>query len=337
VRSAVRVPAAVLAVTVLVGACSAEPEPEAPFEPDLHVTVAADFGSSDETNAVLEAMADQDAEVAFALGDLSYGRTGNEDRWCRRVTERLGAEYPFQLLAGNHESDGEDGFIDNFAECLPNRLPTMEGTYAREWYVDLPVEDPLVRFVMISPDITFLDDGTWDYSEGTPHHEWTAETIDGARSEGIPWVVVGAHKPCLTPGVYDCDIGTDIFDLMLEKQVDLVLFGHEHHYARTHQLAIGGDCPTVPVEDFSAACVEDEDASLQQGAGTTFVTVGTGGIRLRDVDEDDAEWDYFAAVSGANREPTHGLLDLEVSASELRGEFVPAATGTFTDRFTIRR
>ena len=331
--------AALVAITVLVGACSApeEVEPETPFTPGLHVTAVGDFGSSDETNAVLETMAEEDAEVAFALGDFSYGRTGNEDRWCRRVTQRLGADFPFQLLAGNHESDGEDGFIDNFAECLPNRLPNLAGTYGREWYVDLPAEDPLVRFVMISPDLTFPDEGTWDYSEGTPHYEWTADAIDGARSADIPWVVVGSHKPCLTVGVYDCDTGTDIFDLMLEKEVDLVLYGHEHHYARTHQLALGDGCPTVPVEDFLPSCVQDQDATLEQGAGTTFVTVGTGGIRLRDIDRDDAEWEYFDAVSAANLDPTHGLLDLQFTASELRAEFIPAATGSFTDEFVIRR
>ena len=326
---------ALVAVAVLVGACSGGPG--VPFEPDLHATAVGDFGSSAETDAVLDAMAEQEAEVAFALGDLSYGRTGNEDRWCRRVTERLGPRYPFQLVAGNHESDGDDGFIDDFAECLPNRLPTMVGTYAREWYVDLPAEDPVARFVMISPDLTFPGEDTWDYSEGTPHHRWTAEAIDGARAAGIPWVVVGAHKPCLTVGVYDCDSGTDVLDLMLEKDVDLVLYGHEHHYARTYQLATGEGCRTVPVEDFLDACVSDRDATTEQGAGTTFVTVGTGGIRLREIDPDDAEWDYFAAVSAGNAEPTHGLLDLQFTASELRGEFVPAAPGTFTDEFVIRR
>jgi hypothetical protein len=330
---------ALVAVTVLVSACSAPGGTDSgvPFDPDLHVTAVGDFGSTDETDAVLDTIAEQDAEVALALGDLSYGRTGNEDRWCRLVTERLGPDYAFQLLAGNHESDGDDGFIDNFAECLPNRLPTMVGTYAREWFVDLPAEDPVARFVMISPDLTFPGEEPWDYSEGTPHHRWTAEAIDGARSAGIPWVVVGAHKPCLTVGVYDCDTGTDILDLMLEKDVDLVLYGHEHHYARTHQLATGEDCPAVPVEDFLDACVADRDPETEQGAGTTFVTVGTGGTRLREIDTDDAEWDYFAAVSASNADPTHGLLDLQFTASELRGEFLPAATGDFADEFVIRR
>lgn len=332
-----RAPAVLAVLALLVGCSGPAEEPGPAAEPHrAHLTAAGDFGSGEETEAVLEAMAAQDADLALALGDLSYGKRGNEPRWCELVTGHLGADFPFQLLAGNHESDGDDGFIDDFAACLPDRLPNLVGTYARQWYADVPAGDPLVRLVMISPDLTFPD-GVWSYDEGTPRYAWTAEAIDGARAAGIPWVVVGAHKPCLTVGVYECDIGADLFQLLLEKKVDLVLHGHEHHYARTHQLALGDGCRSVPRDRVDEDCVRDADASLAQGAGTVFVTVGTGGIALREVDVRDPEWDYFATVSAEGRDPAHGLLDLQLTAGELRGRFVPAATGTFTDAFTIRR
>ena len=94
-----------------------------------------------------------DPDAHFALGDLSYGVTGQEQAWCDFVTSRVGAGFPFELLAGNHESNGLNGNINDFAACLPNQLPGLVGTYGRQYYVDVPQDDPLVRYVMISPGI----------------------------------------------------------------------------------------------------------------------------------------------------------------------------------------
>ena len=58
---------------------------------------------------------------------------------------------------------------------------------------------PLVRFIHDLARTTFPD-STWSYAAGTPRYNWTAAAIDGARAAGIPWVVVGMHKPCLTSG-----------------------------------------------------------------------------------------------------------------------------------------
>ena len=79
------------------------------------------------------------------------------------------------------------------------------GTYGRQWYVDVPQVDPLVRFIMISPALPFPD-GTWSYAAGTPRYNWTAAAIDGARANGIPWVVVGRTSPA---SPRPCSIGGD--------------------------------------------------------------------------------------------------------------------------------
>ena len=71
--------------------------------------------------------------------------------WCDFVTSRVGAGYPFELISGNHESNGQNGNINDFSACLPNQLPGAVGTYGRQYYVDVPADDPIVRFIMISP------------------------------------------------------------------------------------------------------------------------------------------------------------------------------------------
>ena len=59
------------------------------------------------------------------------------------MKDRVGEGFPFQLIAGNHESlDVNDGQINDFSACLPNQIPGVVGTYGREYYMDLPRARP---------------------------------------------------------------------------------------------------------------------------------------------------------------------------------------------------
>ncbi|WP_240793682.1 MULTISPECIES: hypothetical protein [unclassified Arthrobacter] len=165
-------------------------------------------------------------------------------------------------------------------------------------------------------------------------YNWTAAAIDGARSASIPWVVVGMHTVCLSLGVYGCQAGSALTDLMVSKGVDLVLNGHEHLYQRTKQLSTGNGCAAINPGAYNAECVRRDGNNLSKGAGTVFVTVGTGGVPLRRVHTDDPEAPYFAAYSGQNATPSHGLLDLRFTGTSLAGRFV-ATAGSFQDAFTI--
>lgn len=300
----------------------------------VRFTASGDFAARTETAAVLSQIRAIAPELHLALGDLSYGVTGAEASWCDFVTSRVGAGFPFELLAGNHESNGQNGNINDFASCLPNQLPGVVGSYGRQYYVDVPAGDPLVRFIAISPGLTFPD-GSWSYAAGTARHQWTASAIDGARAAGVPWVVVGMHMPCLSVGDYACASGVDINNLMLSKRVDLVLSGHEHIYARSKQLATGPSCAGLTPGSYTAGCVVDADNSLAKGAGTVFATVGTGGVALRNVATADAEAPYFAATSGLNQNPSWGNLDVTATQTRLTADFRRASGGTFADSFSI--
>lgn len=300
----------------------------------VHFTASGDYGPGTAAQAVLTGIKNLNPDLHLALGDLSYGATGQEQAWCDLVTSRTGAGFPFELVSGNHESSGQNGNINDFSACLPNQLPGAVGTYGREYYVDVPQGAPLVRFIMISPGLPFSD-GTWTYASGTSHYAWTQAAIDGARAAGTPWVVVGMHKPCLSLGDYPCEAGADILNLLVSKRVDLVLTGHEHLYQRTKQLATGAACPAITPGTYTPACVADADGTLVKGAGTVFATVGTGGNGNYEVHSADSEANYFAASYGSAATPLYGSLDVSATASQLTASFVRAAGPSFTDGFSI--
>lgn len=322
---------AVAALLLLAGSTVGAPTPA-----HVHFTAAGDYGANASTAGVLNALSAGGSDAHLALGDLSYGTTGAEETWCDFVKARVGDKFPFELLSGNHESNGPNGNINDFAACLPNQLPGVVGTYGRQYYVDVPQVDPLVRFVMVSPNLDFPG-GAWTYPAGSARYNWTANAIDTARTTNIPWVVVGMHKPCISTGAYPCDIGADLMNLVVSKKVDLVLNGHEHMYQRSKQLALGAGCATFAIGTYNSSCVADSDNDLAKGTGTVFATIGTGGTGFRDVNLSDSETGYFVTASGANQNPTYGFGDFDVTPDTMTMKFVRASGGTFTDGFTITR
>jgi Calcineurin-like phosphoesterase len=280
--------------------------------------VAGDFGANSNTSSVLNAVPASGANAFFALGDFSYNEVTPESAWCNFVKSRVGSSYPFELLAGNHEDDGPDGLIANYAACLPDRLGVQDD-YPREYYVDYPAGNPLVRFVMISPQLTFPP-STWSYAKGTAHYNWTVTAIDGARSAGIPWVVVGMHKYCLSLVNFPCGTGTDIMNLLVSKKVDLYLQAHDHAYSRTKQLALNGSCTAIPTGSFNPNCVADGNpaSAYTAGNGTVLATVGSGGRPINAEHPELPQGPFFQAWMGSNFNATWGFLKVDVSDTQLR-------------------
>jgi PKD repeat protein len=305
---------------------------------EIHLTAAGDYGARASTNTVLQKIAQLSPDANLALGDLAYGDATPETAWCNYVKARVGEGFPFELVSGNHESlDVGDGAINNYSACLPNQVPGVVGTYGREYYMDFPRTTPIVRVIQVSPKLTF-EDGLWAYSVGDAHYTWLSNAIDDARAKGVKWVIVSAHIPCLSIGVYNCPSDAAFYQLLASKKVDLVLHGHEHAYMRTHQLRSGvTGCMTITVDSFNANCVADDDNAYTAGVGTVFATVGTGGMTMRDVTSTDSRAGYFAAYEGLNLNQTYGLLDLHITDTQLSAQFVGTSGGTFTDSFTITK
>jgi hypothetical protein len=329
-----------LAILTVVTGCQALPPAAASPSPNdagtFIFTAAGDYGTNDETTATLDRIARSGASFNLALGDLSYSSTLPESAWCDYVHSKVGATFPFQLIAGNHEDDfGEHGHISTFAACLPDRMDSV-GEYPQEYYFDY---QGLARFIMISPDLT-INGEHYFYGGANNHYNWVANAIDDARAANIPWVIVGMHKNCLSVGPYYCNIYQELFSLLIEKKVDMVLHAHGHTYQRTRQLAMSSSCTRVEIDSFNNNCVIDdgEDNLYTKGAGPVFVTVGIAGAELYEINPEDPEAGYFVKWMGANSDPRKGFMKFTVSDTEMVAEFVGSTpTSSFTDTFTIRK
>jgi chitodextrinase len=305
----------------------------------ISFAAAGDHGANTTADASLRALDQSGVNFYLALGDLDYDQTPSDEAWCDYVKARLptlGSTFPFQLVSGNHEEQGgSNGNIVNHAACLPDRMgSTLSPTnqYAAEYYFDYPSGAPLVRVIMIAADLPVAN-VTYDYFRGNAHYNWLAGAIDSARGSGIPWVVVGMHKNCITTGDKGCEIGTDLMNLLVEKKVDLVLQAHDHNYQRSKQLALNpSTCPAIPAGSFDADCVVDSGADREypKGQGTLFQIGGTFGRGLYPVSASDSEAGYFAMIDST----TWGFLQYTVSATRIEARFVNSL-GPFTESWSI--
>ncbi|OGS48807.1 MAG: hypothetical protein A3K68_04305 [Euryarchaeota archaeon RBG_16_68_13] len=311
--------------------------------------------------AIAKRLATANVDFLLALGDLGY--VDDEDGWCASIK---GAFNNVILIAGNHDTtESGPGDIAQFVQYCPFTLgvPLTGGPgtpgYGYEYYFDYPSGTPLVRFILTTAGVTGAIN--YNYGAGSSHYNWVVDSINGARAAGIPWVVVGMHKQCLTVGSKTgCNSGQALFDKMVDLKVDLILQAHDHVYERSKQLALGSACTTVPAAgNFDADCVVADGAngSYDKGVGSIEIVSGGGGRDLYTVriDGSDREIGYFAQVMGNNantqgRVNGHGAVKYTVTADAITGatDYCPLgttdATGAcagqvdrvFRDTFTIR-
>ena len=306
--------------------------PEASFV----FAAAGDIGAASAVTASLQALAGSGADFFLALGDMSYDDIKPETAWCAYIKDHLGETYPFQLLVGNHEEypAGPNGFIDNFAACLPDRLG-VTGSYAHRYYFDYPPGAPLARFILIDPD---LDRGgsRADYCKGgeTDNCGWLQARVDEAKQQGL-WTIVGMHKNCLSMGVKACEIGAELLNLLIDLKVDLVLQGHDHSYQRSKQLSLTAGCLLVQPSAYNANCVADDgrDGLYKRDMGLVFAITAVMGRAPYPPNPFDSDAPYFAAWMGAST-PSNGFLQFTVTKEQIDAHFI-SSVGSFADHFTI--
>ena len=297
-------------------------------------TFAGDFGTGSAFTANMNKMAQAGAAFDLALGDLSYG--GTPSSWCTSVKNIVGATFPFEILVGNHDDDGDSAHINNFTPCLPDRLGST-GVYGSEYYFDYNN----ARVIMVAAGLT-VNGVAYNYNSAGTHQTWLINRIQEAKAAG-KWVIVGNHLNCISAATKPCEAGQGFTNVIHNEGVDLLIQGHDHTYQRTEQLT----CATA--NSYNAACVADADDSLVKGAGTVTIVNGLGGQGQYTVNASDSERNYFVKAMGGNgwwnfRDSTsgggheHGIVKVTVSANQMDVVWVPSevtVAGFPGDSFSI--
>lgn len=300
--------------------------------PSFVFTAAGDYAQTTYTTANLNNIAKSKAAFNLGLGDFNYDpRHITSDQWSTYVKSHLPANFPFEILDGNEDRLQFNAFITE----LPNHIKNISGSYGIEYYFDYPPDEPLARFIMVSPGSVVNGTG-YNYIKGDAHYNWVSNTIDSARAAHIPWVIVGMHEYCIVIGSNPC-VGQDLLNLLLSKHVDLILQAHKHNYQVSKQLALNSTtCKSLLANSYTPGCVVNTSTSLMQGKGSVIVITGTGGeTPLATIDTRDPELGYFRKWEGANLTPTWGISQFIVSPTQITMKFVAAPGGSFTDSFTI--
>ena len=327
----------IAAVVVIIGANPSPVNYEDKRQPgEIVVTISSDLGYNINTDKVLEKIRRLKPDFHLTLGDFSYSEITPETEWCKYVRQTIGDEIPFQVVAGNHESDGLDGHIDNFIKCLPNMIDGVVGDYGKEYYFDYPQNNPSARFILISPELHF-NNGTTTYGPKTKNLAWLEAAINGAREDSIPWVIVGMHKDCIRSAPITCAIGPYLMNYLIRKRVDLILQAHAHVYLRSKQL----NC-VIAVErgiGFDENCVVPNKlpSVYEKGKGPIVIVDGTGGQPIRAVDQNDAAIQYFETIMRLGENATHGVVKLTIAREQLRSEYVSATDVNFVDTCVIKQ
>jgi hypothetical protein len=337
-------------------------------------TAAGDFGYSSSTSTtanrdkVFQKIGQTNANFMIGVGDFAYfnDSTKSETLWCdeaqhninigagKATTDAFGYNYPFELIAGGHDAGIDhplDGLIDDFALCMPDRMNSVISTngstanYGKEYYFDYPATAPIARFIQASPKTSFTNGGLYGYLKGDAHYNWLSAAIDDARAKQIKWVVVANHENYISTGIKTDEIGSDYFNLLLSKKVDLILQGHDHNYQRSKQLATNtSTCTTLSSTTYNAACVAGDGGTTDtytKGLGSVLVINGTGGVsQYNTAFGTDAQSGFFKAVlpvnSGTGSAVSFGITKFTVTDTSITANYLQAAgSGTWSDNFTI--
>lgn len=302
------------AVLVVVLACARHPaelppcdvSAELPHPPrDLtaaHVIAAGDIGecSSDASERTSELVDLAAPDAVLVLGDVAYPDGTLEDflgcyapRWGRHRSITRAA-------VGNHEYHSPHA-APYFAYFCGSSGAPFHGYYSFElgaWHVVV-----LNSNCGHDPDVGApVEEDFGGCRRDSPQAAWLR--TDLAEHPGKCTLAMW-HHPLFSSGPHASDAMSEMYAILVDAGVDLVLNGHAHLYERFAPMLA--------------------DGTRDDARGITEIVVGTGGHDLLPLPP--------ARRSGsmAMQANVHGVLDLVLQADRAHFSFVPVRAGAFAD------
>ncbi len=308
-------------------------------EPNLLVAFIGDQGNGSSADAVLNLIKAEGAQATVHNGDFDYA--SNPTAFDNRVTNILGASYPYFAVIGNHDAPawgGTSGYGAKIAARVA-RVPSMQctgnlGVQSDCYFKGLHLIQSCV--------------GTSEYtgaSCGKDSATQVAYIRDRLAADNSIWSVCSWHKNQndMQVGTKGDEAGWNAYKECMNGGA-IVSTGHEHSYARTLTLTNLGNTASGhgAVGAFNL---------MELGAGKTFVFVsGLGGNSVRAFDtgshNDDTWWSsYYTSdrwfMNGVMQSGTgtHGALFIRFNVNgdpKKASAYFKDINGRLVDSFTIQ-
>lgn len=136
-------------------------------------------------------------------------------------------------------------------------------------------------------------------------------------NKNIDWIIVLFHKPMYSSisKQFEEYIIRDKYQNIFDKyNVDLVIQGHNHIYARTFPLSLNPSNIAEPIVDKISDNMNNNNNTFTNPNGTIFLVVGVGGGELHRIVEEP----YYVA-NQYNK--GFGFVDLKINDKRLDGTF----------------
>nr|WP_311627693.1 metallophosphoesterase family protein [Peribacillus simplex] len=177
------------------------------------------------------------AEFMVHNGDLvDDGAKEEQWDWLLGHSQESLLNTTFAPSAGNHE-DESYAFIDHFNLDVPENSATETGAYYSYDYSN-------AHFAVLNSN----EDSEKYANFSEDQIEWLKEDVKAAKANGAKWVIVNIHKGPYTTSNHATDddimdpngVRNQVAPLMAELDIDFVLQGHDHIYARTKPITSNG-------------------------------------------------------------------------------------------------
>src|SRR2546428_2447596 len=234
---------------------------------------AGDSGDTNHTAGTSSGMTNRKPDLVLPVGDLYYPGQENGVRSVYDKWSAFGAGSFVQSAMGNHEEAAPASDVTPLAvHCAFSNLPGNERTYAFTWGNTF-----FVTLDFGADGFGQLDgvDGTVQGCDGVAGtaaiRAWVDAKLAAADADpSIRWIVVYFHFMCYDPTTTGfsllCPIdgpNDQIEDILTNRHVDLVLYGHDHVYGRTY-----------PVHFQTVSQTGDE---YSDPGAPIYLILGTGG------------------------------------------------------------
>ena len=286
----------------------------------ITIGALADHGTSSNAEETTANMANDVFDLVIHPGDISYANNagagngwGDNTVWdeYQNQIETVASKYPHMYSPGNHEEDddpyGFDAYESRFYNPGPNSF----------WY---SFDYEFIHFISVSSE--------HDYDPGSTQHNWLQSDLETANNnrENVPWIVFFAHRPMYSSNGDGSGHGSEIEfrdameSLLYQYDVDLAIYGHDHHYERTY--------PVFEENVLSTSSGNISDPYYNP-PGPIHIVQGNAGRSIYDGLEDpQPNWSAY-------RELSYGYTKFDVTKDSLHFIFIRNDDGSIGDEFWL--